>query len=162
MKTPDIPMTTAVRALREENVQFTPHFYTYEEHGGTRVASTALNVDEHAVIKTLVMQTESRAPLIIVMHGDREVSTKQAARILGVKKVEPCDPATVLRLTGYQVGGVSPFGTRTKIPVHVEATILQLPRIYINGGKRGFLVEITPDVLTSVLRADPVEVAINV
>jgi Cys-tRNA(Pro) deacylase len=160
MKTPEVPVTTAVRALRDAHVEFTPHFYVYVEHGGTSVASAALGADEHAVIKTLVMQTETRSPCIVLMHGDREVSTKQLARELGVKKVEPCDPATVLRITGYQVGGVSPFGTRTRIPVYVEAEILQLPRVFINGGKRGFLVEITTDVLTSLLQASPVKVAV--
>lgn len=161
MKTPEVPVTTAIRALREAHVEFTPHFYAYVEHGGTSIASEALGVDEHSVIKTLVMQTETRATCIVLMHGDCEVSTKQLARVLGVKKVEPCDPATVTRLTGYQVGGVSPFGTRTRIPVYVEAGILELPGIFINGGKRGFLVEITPDILTSVLHASPVEVAIT-
>jgi Cys-tRNA(Pro) deacylase len=159
MKTPELPITTAIRALREAHVEFIPHFYSYVEHGGTGVAAEALGVDEHAVIKTLVMQTEKHSPCIVLMHGDREVSTKQLARILHAKKVEPCDPATVLRLTGYQVGGVSPFGTRTKIPVYVEAEILLLPRVLINGGKRGFLVEITPDVLSSILHPSPVEVA---
>ena len=127
MSTPDIPVTTAIRALRAAQVPFVPHFYAYQEHGGTGVAAGALGVDEHAVIKTLVMQTETRMPLIILMHGDREVSTKQLARALGVKNVDPCDPVVVTRHTGYQVGGVSPFGTRGKLPVYVEEGIMFLP-----------------------------------
>jgi Cys-tRNA(Pro) deacylase len=161
MKTHDIPVTPAVRVLRDAHVEFVPHQYAYEEHGGTHVASSALLVNEHAVVKTLVMQSETRSPCIILMHGDREVSTKQFARALGVKKVEPCDPATVLRLTGYQVGGVSPFGTRSVLPVYVEEGILQCERIFINGGKRGFLVEISPAVLSTILHASPVAVAIT-
>ena len=160
MSTPDIPVTTAIRALRAAQVPFVPHFYAYQEHGGTGVAAGALGVDEHAVIKTLVMQTETRMPLIILMHGDREVSTKQLARALGVKNVDPCDPVVVTRHTGYQVGGVSPFGTRGKLPVYVEEGIMSLPRIFLNGGKRGFLVEVVPDVLARLLGAIPVSVAI--
>jgi Cys-tRNA(Pro) deacylase len=162
MTMPDIPVTTAIGALRAAQVPFVPHFYAYQEHGGTGVAAGALGIDEHAVIKTLVMQTETRMPLIILMHGDREVSTKQLARALGVKKVDPCDPVVVTRHTGYQVGGVSPFGTRTKLPVYVEEGIMSLPRIFLNGGKRGFLVEVAPDVLGTLLAATPVSVAIPV
>jgi Cys-tRNA(Pro) deacylase len=161
MTPPDIPVTTAVRALRAFHIDFVPHFYVYLEHGGTRIAAQSLGVDEHAVVKTIVMQTETHAPMLVLMHGDREVSTKQLARLLSVKKVEPCDQVIVQRLTGYQVGGVSPFGTRTFLPTYVEAGILQLPRIYLNGGKRGFLVEIAPQVLQSALKATIVSVAIE-
>jgi Cys-tRNA(Pro) deacylase len=133
--------------------------YRYEEHGGTAASSKALGRDEHAVIKTLVMEDESKAPLIVLMHGDCEVSTKNLARHLGRKEVRPCTPAVAERHTGYQVGGTSPFGTRRELPVYVEASILELDRICINGGKRGFLVEIAPSVLTRVLHAEPVSVA---
>ena len=119
-----------------------------------------MGVDEHCVIKTLVMQTEERKPLVVLMHGDREVSTRQLARAIGAKRVEPCDPATVTRLTGYMVGGVSPFGTRTRLQVYAESTILALPRLFINGGKRGFLVEILPQHLVATLSPIPVEVAV--
>jgi Cys-tRNA(Pro) deacylase len=161
MNAPDFPVTSAIRDLRAASVAFIPHLYAYQEHGGTGVAAVALGICEHAVIKTLVMQTETRTPLIILMHGDREVSTKQLARCLGVKKVEPCDTAVVTRHTGYQVGGVSPFGTRTKLPVYVEEGILALPRVYVNGGKRGFLVEISPETFRIHLGGIPVSVAIQ-
>jgi Cys-tRNA(Pro) deacylase len=157
---PDVPVTSAIRFLRDRHIHFTPHFYRYEEHGGTRVAATSLGVDEHAVIKTLVLQTDTRMPLIVLMHGDREVSTKQLARTIGVRHVAPCDTATVSRVTGYVVGGVSPFGTRTRLPVYVERSILVLPRLLINGGKRGFLVDILPADLLTALEATPVEVAV--
>ncbi len=163
MKDPDIPITTAVRALRSAGVSFVPHFYDYIEHGGTKHAAESLGVDEHAVIKTLVMEVhEARKKFIIVlMHGDREVSTKQLGRILGVKTVSPAIAADVEKSTGYIPGGVSPFGTRTPLPVYVEETILGLPKIYINGGKRGFLVEMDPKELTRVLQAVPVQVAVE-
>ena len=154
------PVTPAVRALREKKVAFEPHLYEYEEHGGTRRSAAELGVDEHSVVKTLVMETEARKPLVVLMHGDREVSTKQLARRLGVKSVRPCDPATAQKHTGYMVGGTSPFGTRTRLPVYAESTIFGLPRIYINGGKRGFLVSIDPKVLRDVLKVEEVEVAI--
>lgn len=147
--------------LREQKVTFTPWMYTYEEHGGTAVAAAALGVDEHAVVKTLVMQGDDHRPFLVLMHGDREVSTRQLARTIGAKKVDPCDPATVTRVTGYMVGGVSPFGTRSRLSVYVEETILSLPRLFINGGKRGFLVEIAPADLLAVLAAVPVRVAIT-
>lgn len=156
----DIPVTTAIRMLRDLKIPYTPHLYPFEEHGGTAHASASLGVDEHCVIKTLVMQTEERKPLVVLMHGDREVSTKQLARAIGAKRVEPCDPATVTRLTGYMVGGVSPFGTRTRLQVYAESTILALPRLFINGGKRGFLVEINPPHLVAALSPVPVEVAV--
>ena len=156
----DYPVTPAVRALREARVEFEPHLYEYEERGGTRASARELGVDEHAVVKTLVMETEARKPLVVLMHGDREVSTKRLARALGVKSVNPCEPRTAERHTGYLVGGTSPFGTRTSLPVYVERTIFQLPKIYINGGKRGFLVSIEPRVLRELLPAEEVEVAI--
>lgn len=154
------PVTPAVRLLREKKINFEPHLYDYEERGGTRHSAESLGVDEHAVVKTLVMETESRQPLIVLMHGDCEVSTKQLARTLGVKSVQPCDPQTAQKHTGYLVGGTSLFGTRTKLPVYVERTIFELPKIYINGGKRGFLVEIEPRVLRDVLPVKEVEAAI--
>ncbi|HEX8130030.1 MAG TPA: Cys-tRNA(Pro) deacylase [Pyrinomonadaceae bacterium] len=156
----DYPVTPAVRLLRERKVEFEPHLYTYEERGGTRHSADALGVDEHAIVKTLVMETEARKPLIVLMHGDREVSTKNLARSIGAKSVQPCDPQTAQKHTGYMVGGTSPMGTRTRLPVYAERTIFALPKIYINGGKRGFLVEIEPNVLREILSAEEVEVAI--
>ena len=156
----DYPITPAVRLLREKGVAFEPHLYDYEERGGTRHSAEALGVDEHAVVKTLVMETDAKKPLLVLMHGDREVSTKQLARALGVKSVHPCDFAQAQKHTGYLVGGTSPFGTRAHLPVYVERTIFELPVIYINGGKRGFLVSIDPKVLRDVLKVEEVEVAI--
>ncbi len=160
MEKPDYPVTPAVRLLREKKVDCAPRLYAYEDHGGTARAAAELNVSEHAVIKTLVMETEQKKPLIVLMHGDREVSTKQLARALGVKTISPCDAATAQRHTGYVVGGISPFGTRAKLPVYVERTILALPEIYINGGKRGFLIAINPHDLRSLLAVTEVDVAI--
>jgi Cys-tRNA(Pro) deacylase len=156
----DYPVTPAVRLLRERGVEFEPHIYDYVERGGTKHSADSLGVDEHAVVKTLVLETDARRPLIVLMHGDREVSTKQLARLLGVKTVRPCDPAAAQRHTGYMVGGTSPFGTKARLPVYAERTIFGLPRVYINGGKRGFLVSIEPKVLREVLQAEEVEVAI--
>ena len=153
-------VTPAIRVLREHAVAFTEHSYKYEDRGGTRVSARELGVDEHTVVKTLVMQDEAKRPLIVLMHGDREVSTKNLARQIGAKTVAPCDPAAAERQTGYQVGGTSPFGTRKTLPVYIERTILDLPLIYINGGKRGFLVSLTPDELARVLSPTTVEVAI--
>lgn len=153
-------VTPAIRVLREHAVPFTEHAYRYEERGGTRVSSRALGVEEHAVIKTLVMQDDHGQPLIVLMHGDREVSTKNLARQIGARVVAPCDPAVAERHTGYQVGGTSPFGTRKAMPVYVEETVLALPRIYINGGRRGFLVGIAPQVLAGALGALPVRCAL--
>ena len=155
------PVTPAVRALRSAGVPFTEHRYRYEEHGGTRASARALGVDEHAVVKTLVMEDDARAPLIVLMHGDLEVSTKQLARAIGRKHVEPCAPDVAHRHSGYLVGGTSPFGTRKAMPVYVERTILDLPRIYINGGTRGFLVGITPADLVRVLEPTPLDVGIS-
>ncbi len=149
-----------MRLLREKKIPFEPHLYDYEERGGTRHSSEALGVPEHAVIKTLVMESSPREPFIILMHGDCEVSTKQLARALGVKSVAPCDAAVAQKQTGYQVGGTSPFGTRSRLPVYVEKSVFDLARIYINGGKRGFLVEIDPRDLRAALPVTEVEAAI--
>ncbi|MFH0992486.1 MAG: aminoacyl-tRNA deacylase [bacterium] len=156
----EYPITPGVRFLREKNINFIPHLYTYEEHGGTKLSASALNVPEHHVVKTLVMEADNKKPFIVLMHGDYEVSTKQFSRILNVKRVAPCDAASAQRFTGYQFGGTSPFGTRTALPVYVEKTIFDLEKIYINGGKRGFLVEITPADLKNALQVIEVEVAI--
>ncbi len=139
-----IPVTPAVRALRAEKIDFTPHLYDYEDKGGTAVCARELGFPEHAIIKTLIMEDETGKALIVLMHGDRQVSTKELARFLGVKSVSPCSAEKAQRLTGYLVGGTSPFGTRQALPVFMEEGILQLPRIYINGGKRGFLVGMPP------------------
>ena len=154
------PMTRGVRHLQDRKVAFTPHLYVYEEHGGTGHAAVCLNVDEHAVIKTLVMEKDDGKPCLVLMHGDRDVSTKNLARAIGVKSVTPCDITKAERVTGYQVGGISPFGIRQPLPVYVQTTILDLPCIYINGGKRGFLVEMTPGALQKALSVQPVDVAI--
>jgi Cys-tRNA(Pro) deacylase len=153
------PITPAVRVLRENRIEFEPHLYNYKEHGGTAHSAAELGVDEHIVIKTLVMETESRTPLIALMHGDQEVSTKELARTLSVKSVLPCDPSTAQKHTGYQVGGTSPLGTRKELPVYAEQSIFELPKIYINGGKRGFLISINPSDLKCVLAVEEVNVA---
>ncbi len=155
------PVTPAVRLLREKKVDFTPHLYAYEERGGTRHSAAALGIDERHVIKTLVMETDARQPLIVLMHGDCQVSTKGLARTLNVKSVQPATPEAVQKYTGYLTGGTSPFGTRTKLPVYAQRTIFELPKIYINGGKRGFLVAIKPQVLCDLLGAEEVEVAVR-
>ena len=155
------PSTPAVRMLREHGVQFTEHPYRYEEKGGTAVSARELGVDEHAVVKTLVMEDDAGAPLVVLMHGDREVSTKALARQIGSRSVEICRPDLANRHSGYLVGGTSPFGTRKKMPVYVERSILALERVYINGGSRGFLVGISPADLSRVLAPTPVDVAIE-
>ncbi|TXH50956.1 MAG: Cys-tRNA(Pro) deacylase [Burkholderiaceae bacterium] len=152
--------TPATAWLRERGIVFSEHVYEYVEHGGTAESARKLGVDEHAVVKTLVMQDEKREPLIVLMHGDRQVSTKNLARAIGAKSVEPCTPEVAQRHSGYQVGGTSPFGTRKAMPVFVEETVLALPRICINGGRRGYLVGIAPVVLTQALGAKPVLCAI--
>jgi Cys-tRNA(Pro) deacylase len=157
----DYPITPAVRALRAKRIEFEPHLYAYEEHGGTKRSAEMLRVDEHAVIKTLVFENDARKPFVVLMHGDCSVSAKQLARHLGVKSVQPCEIERAQKLTGYMVGGTSPFGTRTAMPVYVEKTVFELPRIYINGGKRGFLVELEPRVLKELWQAQEVEVAIK-
>ena len=153
-----MPATSAVHELRRHKIPFTEHPYRYEEHGGTRVSSRELGVPEHSVIKTLVMEDDQQKPLIVLMHGDREVSTKALARQIGVKSVEPCRPDVAERHTGYTVGGTSPFGTRKRLPVYVERTVLDLEVVYVNGGRRGFLVRISPKAFVAVLGATPVEV----
>ncbi len=153
------PVTPAIRFLRENQVDFIEHPYTYEEGGGTEVAARCLGVDEHRVIKTLVMEDDQKKPFIVLMHGDKQVSTKNLAREIGVKSVTPCDPEVALRHTGYMVGGTSPFGTKKPLPVYVEETILSLPRIYINAGRKGLLFEMSPTDLVKVLKPQPVKVA---
>ena len=153
-------MTNAVRVLRQQGVAFTEHPYRYEERGGTRVSSRELGVDEHAVVKTLVMEDDRKQPLIVLMHGDREVSTKELARQIGARGVTPCDPDTAAKHTGYLVGGTSPFGTKKPLPVYVERSILALERIYVNGGRRGFLVALAPADLARVLAPTPVDASV--
>lgn len=153
--------TPATAFLKKHGVAFTEHPYDYEERGGTRVSSEKLGVPEHEVIKTLVMEDEDKRPLVVLMHGDREVSTKNLARQIGKKRVEPCKPDVAERHSGYQVGGTSPFGLRKPMPVYVERTVLDLARIYINGGRRGFLVAIDPKDLARVVGAAPVDVALK-
>ena len=154
-------VTSAIRMLRAHGVDFTEHPYRYEEHGGTAVSARELGVDEHVVVKTLLMEDEARLPLIVLMHGDRSVSTKELARQIGRKTVRPCEPAVAQRHTGYLVGGTSPFGTLKRLPTYVERSILALDAIYINGGRRGFLVRLAPGELARVLGAIPVDVAIS-
>jgi Cys-tRNA(Pro) deacylase len=157
----EYPITPAVRFLREKKIDYTPHLYKYVEKGGTRESAKQLHVDEHSVVKTLVFETNEKKPLIVLMHGDREVSTKNLARHLGVKSVDPVAPERASKLTGYLVGGTSPFGTRTRLPVYVEKAIFELEKIYINGGKRGFLIEIEPKDLAEGLEVNQIEVGIN-
>ena len=160
MSKTDYPVTPAVRMLRDKKIQFEPHLYDYQEHGGTARSAAELQVDEHCVVKTLVMENDRREPLIILMHGDREVSTKELARAIGARSVAPCKPEVAQKHTGYMVGGTSPFGTRKSMPVYAERTIFELPRIYINGGKRGFLVSLDPQALRAALPVHEVSVAI--
>jgi len=156
----DIPVTTAIRALRAANAEFEPLLYDYVEHGGTDRAAHELGVDEHATVKTIVMETDAKKPFIVLMHGDREISTKQMARIIGVKSVAPCSPDTATRHTGYLVGGTSPFGTRKALPVYAEATLFDQPVIYINGGRRGMLVKIAPATLDRIVHPVRVSAAV--
>lgn len=157
----DYPVTPAIRFLRENKVEFEPHVYEYVEKGGTKYSAEVLKVDEHAVVKTLVFETNEKNPLIVLTHGDLQVSTKELARHLKVKAVAPVAPEKANKLTGYLVGGTSPFGMKTKMPVYVEKTIFDLPKIYINGGKRGFLIEIESKVLSDVLTIERVEIGTN-
>ncbi len=157
----DIPVTTAIRALRAGKADYEPFVYEYADHGGTGRAASELGIDEHLTVKTIVLETDAQKPLIVLMHGDREISTKQMARVLGVKAVTPCSPDTVTRHTGYQVGGTSPFGTRKALPVYAEATLFALPHLYINGGRRGLLVKIAPAVLDRLLHPQRVNVAVS-
>lgn len=153
--------TPATQLLRKQGILFSEHPYPYEEHGGTAVSARELGVDEHAVIKTLIMQDDSAKPLVVLMHGDRKVSTKNLARQIGCKSVEPCKPEVVHRHSGYLVGGTSPFGTKKTMPVYIEQSILALDRIYINGGRRGYLIGLDPNVLINVLPASQVNCALE-
>ncbi|KAI5913562.1 Cys-tRNA(Pro) deacylase [Thauera sp. 2A1] len=155
-----VPETPATRFLRQHGVAYSSHPYAYEEHGGTAVSARELNVSEHAVIKTLIMEDEDAAPLIVLMHGDKKVSTKELARQSGRKRIEPCRPEIANRHTGFLVGGTSPFGTRKKMQVFMERTILEIPLIYINGGRRGFLVGIHPHDILRILQPTLVDVAV--
>ena len=159
-KKPHVSETPATQFLRRHGVAFTEHVYEYVDHGGTAESARQLGVPEHEVVKTLVMQDDRGEPLIVLMHGDRQVSTKNLARAIGAKSVEPCKPDAAQRHSGYLVGGTSPFGTRKTMPVYVESTILTLPRICINGGRRGYLVGIAPGVLGELLGARPVQCAL--
>ena len=159
-KTTHVSETPATALLRAHGVSFSEHVYDYVEHGGTEESARQLGVAEHAVVKTLVMQDDRAQPLIVLMHGDKQVSTKNLARQIGAKSVEPCKPEVAQRHSGYQVGGTSPFGTRKAMPVYVEATVLELAQICINGGRRGYLVGIAPRVLIELLDAKPVTCAL--
>jgi Cys-tRNA(Pro) deacylase len=158
-KSRHVSETPATQFLRRHGVAFGEHPYDYVEHGGTAESARQLGVDEHHVVKTLVMEDEHARPLIVLMHGDRTVSTKNLARQIGAKRVEPCKPEVASRHSGYLIGGTSPFGTRKAMPVYVEATVLELERVLLNGGRRGFLVSIAPAVLTTLLDAKPVQCA---
>ena len=158
-KAAKVSETPATRFLRSHGVEHSEHVYDYVEHGGTAESARQLGVPEHEVVKTLVMQTDRGDPFIVLMHGDRTVVTRELARALGVKSVQPCTPADAQRHTGYLVGGTSPFGTRKALPVYVEESALELPRILINGGRRGYLVGIAPGVLGALLGATPVHCA---
>ena len=153
--------TPATALLAERGVQYTEHFYEYVEHGGTAVSSSALAVDEHHVVKTLVMETDKGDPLIVLMHGDRKVSTKELARVAGVKRIFPCKPEAAQRHSGYLVGGTTPFGTRKKMPVYLERSVLDLEMIYINGGRRGYLLGMRPAEIVRVLSPVLVDVALE-
>jgi Cys-tRNA(Pro) deacylase len=158
-KSRHVSETPATQWLRRHGIAFGEHTYDYVEHGGTGESARQLGVDEHAVVKTLVMEDEHAKPLVILMHGDRTVSTKNLARQIGAKRVEPCRPEVANRHSGYLVGGTSPFGTKKAMPVYVEASVLDLPSILVNGGRRGYLVSLAPSVLTALLNAKPVQCA---
>ena len=153
--------TPATMFLKAHNVAYTEHEYDYVEHGGTEVSASALGVSEHHVVKTLVMQDEGAKPLIVLMHGDKKVSTKNLARQAGRKRIEPCKPEVAQRHSGYQVGGTSPFGTKKKMPIYLERSVLELPKIYINGGRRGFLVGISPGEISRTLDPQLVDAALD-
>ncbi len=161
MRNDHAPETPATRFLKAQRIAFSSHLYAYEEHGGTRVSARELNVDEHAVVKTLVFEDENAKPLIVLMHGDCKVSTKELARQIGCKKVAPCTPDAANRHTGYLVGGTSPFGTKKAMPVYLEKTILDLALIYINGGRRGYLVGVHPHDLLRALQPKTVAAALK-
>jgi Cys-tRNA(Pro) deacylase len=154
-----IPSTAAIRILKSQGIDFRPCIYNYEERGGTRVASRELGIEKHEAIKTIVLEDDRRNPLIVLMHGDREISTKKLARLLGVKTITPCDPRVAMRHTGYMVGGTSPFGTRKPLPVYIEESILDLEKIFINAGRRGLLVEMNVQDLVRILEPRTVNVA---
>lgn len=156
-----ISETPATQWLRRQGIEFSEHPYPYQEHGGTAVSARELGVDEHVVVKTLIMQDEAAKPLIVLMHGDRKVSTKNLARQIHHKSVEPCKPEVANRHSGYLIGGTSPFGTRKVMPIYVEQSILALDRIYINGGRRGFLIAIAPKILIEKCAATPVHCALE-
>ncbi len=160
-KTEHAPETQATKFLKSQKIAFSTHLYAYEEHGGTKVSARELNVDEHAVVKTLMFEDENAKPLIVLMHGDCKVSTKELARQIGCKKVEPCKPEVANRHTGYLVGGTSPFGTKKQMPIYIEKSILDLPLILINGGRRGFLVGVHPHDIVRSLNPKPVEAALK-
>jgi Cys-tRNA(Pro) deacylase len=155
------PETPATQFLKKQAAVFASHLYAYEEHGGTKVSARELNVEESCVVKTLIMEDEAGKPLIVLMHGDCKVSTKELARQVGCKKIEPCKPEVANRHTGFLVGGTSPFGTKKKMPIYIEKTILDLPLIYINGGRRGYLVSLAPAELMRILTAQIVEAALR-
>ncbi len=155
------PVTPAVRVLKQAKALYTEHVYTYEERGGTALSARELGVDEHIVVKTLILEDDQRQPFIMLMHGDLEVSTKELARVIGVKAVSPCPPDVALKHSGYQVGGTSPFGTRKPLSIYMEQTIASLEKIYINGGKRGFLVGLSPQVVIDLLNPELVQVGIK-
>ena len=161
MAKPKFPVTPAVRQLRQAGVDFTEHHYDYLAHGGAPHAASELGLDVHDTVKTLVFADDKKQPLLVLMHGDCEVSAKSVARQLGLKTLAPCTPEAAHKHTGYQTGGISPFGTRRRMPICVEATVLELDRIYINGGKRGFLVGISPRSLRDILQPTPVSAAID-
>jgi Cys-tRNA(Pro) deacylase len=153
-----IPSTSAIRSLKANGINFTPRPYNYEERGGTRVASRELGIEKHEAVKTIVMEDDRKNPLIVLMHGDREISTKKLARLLGVKTITPCDPKVAMRHTGYMVGGTSPFGTRKTLPVYIEESILALEKIFINAGRRGLLVEMSVQDLVKILEPRAINV----
>lgn len=156
-----MPVTPAIRVLRQHKINFSAHLYDYEEKGGTTVSARELGVDEHCVIKTLIMEDENKRPLVVLMHGDCEVSTKNLARLLNVKTIAPCAPETANKHSSYLVGGTSPFGTKKVMPIYMESSILELDTIYINGGKRGFLVALKPAEAVAILKPVLVEIAID-
>jgi len=160
-KSRHVSETPATQFLRKQGVPFSEHVYDYVDHGGAAEAARQLGLEPHAVVKTLIMEDEAGRPMVVLMHGDREVSTKNLARQAGVKKVQPCHPDVAQKHSGYQVGGTSPFATRKRMPVWVEAQVLELPRIYVNGGRRGYLVGVAPEALTRLLGARPVKVALE-
>jgi len=159
MGKPDYPVTTAVRFLREHHIDFEPHLYPYVEHGGTAHSAESLGVPEHQVIKTIVLENEQKKGLIVLMHGDKQISTRKLGRLLGMKHIEPADPQQANKWTGYLVGGTTPFGMKTRLPVYVEKSIWDLEKVYINGGKRGFIIGVSPQALRA-LNPQDVQVAV--